>query len=193
MSRYTSTNPETSATRVAVADALSRAFKNPTATQSHGGVTAFLDAECGGSTGDILRIVRDLSRREIAFVIAACGPHTFGSNPGEPSHGPGQINHRWREAVDFVMQFTAGIEESSERNSNLARRLVERHFGARSRYSEIAELTGACRADVARCGRAVSQVLAAEEYGIWLRLTAQLRDVGALDPSVRSNAAVGQA
>ncbi|WP_341313882.1 hypothetical protein WN982_00295 [Paraburkholderia sp. IMGN_8] len=170
--------------KAVVASTLERAYaraSDSTSGSSTGGATGFIDVEFDGAGGAIMRIVRDLSRFELAFVLAACGPRSFGRQPETRSRWPWRNDDIWHTAINFVIQFVPGVERKEYRDTNLTRWLTERHFGADHKCGAIGEMVGVHRDTAARHGRAISKLLGAQEHSIWSHLAARLRDIGVID------------
>ncbi|MBN3789719.1 hypothetical protein [Burkholderia sp. Ac-20353] len=135
-------------------------------------------ADCDGPAGAIMGVLRDLSRWDLAFVMAACGPLLPVPLPDADGRRSSCLVDAYRSAVDFIVSFEPRL---GRRPRALTRRLIAMHFGVRDTYTEIADVHGIHRTTAARHRRAVSDALSSEERAIWSRLAARLRKIGAIN------------
>ncbi|KVW21490.1 hypothetical protein WK94_16840 [Burkholderia ubonensis] len=136
-------------------------------TERTSGALALINVEMEGIGGAVVRVLRGLSRLDLAVVIAAA----------LPSGHPSSIR---RAAIELIAAFALPAKLVKRVESGLARRLIARHFGGRIDYKELGEIYDLDPSNVRRRARLVSDAIELEERATWDRLASLLRDVGAL-------------
>ncbi|WP_157648300.1 hypothetical protein [Burkholderia ubonensis] len=126
-----------------------------------------INVEMEGIGGAVIRVLRGLSRLDLAVVIAAA----------VPSGHPSGVR---RAAIELIAAFALPAKLVKRVDSGLARRLIARHFGSRIDYRELGEIYDLDPSNVRRRARLVSDAIEFEERATWDRLASLLRDIGAL-------------
>lgn len=135
-----------------------------------------------GQAGMVLREIENLSRFDLAFIVATCAPRTFDCKCGAPCCRHWRQNPMWESSIEFICEFALARTGLEFTNLRLRRMLVEKHFGIKHKYTEIADSADVHRTTATKQFKLLTKGLAAVEYPIWVRFDAGLEEIGMTGP-----------
>lgn len=123
--------------------------------------------------------LRDISK---AIVVATCAPRSIGCKCGARCCRGYQENRMWRESVEIIGAIALEMVGVDISNIDLRRMSVEKHFGVKHKFTDIASEARVDRKTASNHFKRISNCLRAVEYEVWVEFDELLRGKGMIAP-----------